>query len=198
VAADFGTREQLAGYNAAGDIPNSEDMAFNDNGARTVQQWIDSVWHRTPILSPWVRDAGYGAATACDTMDFGVGASSPSNLVVTYPYDGQTGVPVSFDGTREGPAPPAPPSGWPSGYPITVFVKGASSTTLTTHTLSVDGGAQLAHQFITPQTPNAVVQNAVILYANSPLTSGTKYRVQVSGTGSGGAAVNVNTTFTTK
>jgi hypothetical protein len=195
VAASFATREKDAGYTG---FANSEVMAFLDNGARAVQTWIDSVWHRTPILSPWVRDAGYGAATACDTMDFGIGATSPNGVVVTYPYDGQTGVPVSFDGSREGPTPPAPPGGWPSGYPITVFIKGASGTAITNHVLSVDGGAPIAHQWVTPQTPNAVLQDAVILYADSPLTSGTKYRVQVSGTGNGGAAVDVNITFTTK
>jgi hypothetical protein len=195
VAAQFGARETAAGYSGRA---SSETMAFLDNGAKAVQTWIDSVWHRTPVLSPWVRDVGYGAATACDTMDFGVGTASSKSLILTYPYDGQTGLPVSFDGSREGPMPPTPPGGWPSGYPVHVFVSGANGTALTTHEFSIDGGAQIAHQWITPQTPNAVVQDAVILYANSPLTSGTRYRVHVAGTGAAGAAVNVNITFTTK
>ncbi len=195
VAAQFGARESAAGYTGR---PSSECMAFDDNGARAVQTWIDSVWHRTPVLSPWVRDLGYGAATKCDTMDFGVGTATPKTVVLTYPYDGQTGVPTSFDGSREGPLPPAPPGGWPSGYPVTVFISGANGTALTTHEFSVDGGAQIAHQWITPQTPNAVVQDAVILYANTPLTSATRYHVHVAGTGYGGAAVDVNVTFTTK
>ena len=191
VAAQFSAREQDAGYTGR---PNSETMAFSDNGASAVQQWIDSVWHRTPVLSPWTRDLGYGAATKCDTMDFGVGATSPSNLVVTYPYDGQTGVPTSFNGTYEGPTPPAPPTGWPSGYPVHVFAKGA---TITTHEFSVDGGAMLTHEWITSQT-NSLAQNTVILYGDAPLKSGTKYRVHVAGTGTGGAAIDVNITFTTK
>jgi uncharacterized protein YkwD len=195
VAAQFGARETAAGYTGR---PSSECMAFLDNGSRAVQTWIDSVWHRTPVLSPWVRDLGYGGATGCDTMDFGVGTATPKNVVLTYPYDGQTGVPASFDGSREGPVPPAPPAGWPSGYPVTVFVSGASMTALTTHELSVDGGAQLAHQWVTPQTPSAVVQDAVILYANTPLSAATRYRVHVAGTGYAGAAVDVNITFTTK
>jgi hypothetical protein len=195
VAAQFGARETAAGYTGR---PASETMAFDDNGARAVQTWIDSVWHRTPILSPWVRDAGYGSATGCDTMDFGAGAATSKSVVLTYPYDGQTGVPVSFDGSREGPVPPVPPGGWPSGYPVTVFVSGASGTALTTHEFSVDGGALIAHQWVTPQTTGAVIQDAVVLYANAPLTSATRYRVHVAGTGYGGAAVNVNVTFTTK
>ncbi len=196
VAAQFNDRETAAGYTGYAD---SETMAFDDSGTGSVQQWIDSVWHRTPVLSPWTRDIGYGSATACDTMDFGVGSASPSDLIVTYPYDGQTGVPTSFNGTYEGPMPPAPPGGWPSGYPVHVYLHANSlGTTITTHEFSVDGGAQLAHQWITPQTPNAVLQDAVVLYANAPLTANTRYRVHVAGTGANGAAVDVNVTFTTK
>jgi hypothetical protein len=196
VAAQFNVRETDAGYMGN---PNSETMAFDDSGTVSVQQWIDSVWHRAPVLSPWTRDLGYGAATACDTMDFGVGAASPTDLIVTYPYQGQTGVPTSFNGAQEGPTPPAPPAGWPSGYPVHVYVNANSlGTTITTHEFSVDGGALLAHQWVTPQTPNAVLQDAVVLYANSPLTASTRYRVHVAGTGANGAAVDVNFTFTTK
>jgi hypothetical protein len=164
-----------------------------------LTEWINSVWHRTPILDPWTRDYGYGSATMCDTMDFGLGASAPSDLIVTYPYNGQTGVPTSFNGAEEGPEPPEPPAGWPSGYPMHVFIKGMSQgTTITTHEFSVVGGAQLAHQWITPTTPNAVLFDSVVLYGNEPLTASTTYLVHVAGTGAGGAAVDVNVTFTTQ
>ncbi len=196
VAAQFYTRETDAGYTGS---PSAEDMAFDDDGTAALGQWINSVWHRTPILSPWTRDYGYGSATMCDTMDFGVGATAPSDLIVTYPYDGQTGVPTSFAGNEEGPAPPMPPNGWPSGYPVHVFIQGMNlGTTITTHEFSVVGGAQLAHQWVTPETPNAVLEDAVVLYGNEPLTANTTYLVHVAGTGAGGAAVDVNITFTTE
>src|SRR5262249_29626800 len=113
VGANFWDRMMAAGYTGS---PAFEDMAFMGDGAGAVQQWIDSIWHRTPILSPWVREIGYGNAPGCDTMDFGVGLPTPNDVVATYPYAGQTGVPVDFDGRFEGPPPPAPPTGWPSGY----------------------------------------------------------------------------------
>ncbi|MGH7268852.1 MAG: hypothetical protein ACREJ3_00340, partial [Polyangiaceae bacterium] len=193
-AADFWTRDTNAGYPLSG--ASFEDMAFLDSGSGAVQTWIDSVWHRTPILDPWVGDLGYGAAAMCDTMDFGTGMTgAPADLVVTYPYDGQTGVPTSFQGNYEGPTPPVPPGGWPSAYPVTVYVQGA---TMTVHELSIDGGAQLAHQWITPQT-SMDLSDAVVLYGNSPLASATRYRVHVSGTrNKGGAAVDVSFTFTTR
>jgi hypothetical protein len=201
VAASFGTRETAAGYMGN---PSSEVMAFDDNPTSALGQWIDSVYHRTPLLDPWTRDLGYGGATRCDTMDFGVGAAAPANLVVPYPYDGQTGVVTSFDGSLEGPAPPAPPNGWPSGVPIHVFMQ-ASSITLTTDEFGVDGGAQLAHQEMTPQTSSGYLRNALVLYGNAPLVSGTKYRVHLAGTrqtqsftGTSTASFDVNFAFTTQ
>ena len=197
VAASPGTRENNAGYMSYG---WSEVMAFDDNSTKALDQWINSIWHRTPVLSPWTRDLGYGAATGCDTIDFGTGAASPSNLVMTYPYDGQTGVETSFNGTYESPAPPEPPTKWPSGYPVHVYMQG-STITVTTDEMSTDGGAQLAHQVITPQTSNGILEDAVVLYANSPLASATRYRVHIAGTRqgrTGSASFDVNIAFTTQ
>ena len=38
-----------------------------------LSSFIDSVYHRTPVLSPWLRHVGYGGAESCDTIDFGTG-----------------------------------------------------------------------------------------------------------------------------
>ena len=129
-------------------------------------------------------------------MDFGTGHTGAStSLIATYPYDGQTGVPTSFNGGREEPSPSVPPAGWPSGYPITVYIQGA---TLTTHEFSIDGGAQVAHQWLTAQSDtNLQYANSVVLYGNSPLTSATRYLVHVAGTRNG-SPVNAKFTFTTQ
>ena len=187
--ADPGAREKAAGYTGTN---WSEDMAFLNNGTQAVQMWIDSVWHRTPILSPWVRDFGYGNASAgsgssaakCDTMDFNTGTTTAATVVATYPYAGQTGLPVSFNGANEGPTPPAPPNGWPSGYPIHIYAKKA---TITTHELRVGSctGTTLDHQWITPGSagdPDKLLTNEQVMYGNAPLTSQTTYCVIIQGT----------------
>ena len=56
-------------------LPSFENMHFLGRGAGAVQGWIDSVWHRTPVLSPWIGDQGYGRASGCDTMDYGGGST---------------------------------------------------------------------------------------------------------------------------
>jgi hypothetical protein len=192
---DPAAREMAAGYSLANG-GGGEDMDFLGNGAAAVQDWLNSVYHRTDVLSPWTGDVGYGSASMCDTLDFGTGHTGAStSLVVTYPYDGQTGVPVSFNGGREEPTPAVPPGGWPSGYPINVYIQGA---TLTTHELSVDGGAQIAHQWLTPATDtNLKYANTAVLYGNAPLTAATRYLVHVAGT-RGGSPIDVKFTFTTQ
>jgi len=169
VGAQFYDRMASAGYNSQ---PAAEDMAFVGDPQAAVGEWVDSVWHRPPLLSPWVRDFGYGSATGCDTADFGVGASSPDTALAVYPYDGQTAVPTSFSG-NEGPTPPAPPGGFPSGYPIHVFTKG----TISVHTLTLDGDSTaIPHVFFGPNDPQSMgfLRDAYVMYANKPLTPGKK------------------------
>ena len=192
VSANFWDRDTAAGYTGQASF---EDMAFLGSGAAATQSLIDTVWHRTPILSPWVGDVGYGYAMGCDTMDFGVGAGAAvsPDLIVSYPYDGQTAVPRSFDG-NEGPTPPTPPQGFPSAYPVHVWVKEAS---VTTHEFGLDGGAQLSHELITPQT-SQYAQDVVILYGDAPLAAATRYRVHVAGTRQDKSSFDVSFAFTTQ
>ena len=181
-----------------------EGMAFLGDGHAAMEQLVHSVWHRTPILSPWIRDMGYGASGACDTVDFGRGRATPDGVVATFPYDLQTGVPTSFDGSMEGPEPPEPPvvdggvSGWPSGYPVHIFAKGAI---VATHTLTVDGDmTPIPHLWIVPDgpdDPNHFLGDAHVLYAEEPLMAATTYRVKVIGTYTGGD-LDLDFTFTTQ
>jgi hypothetical protein len=191
----FSDRMRAAGYTGS---PSFEVMAFVNNGTAATQMWIDSIWHRTPVLSPWTLDMGYGSAAGCDTIDYGVGAggSVPASTIATYPYNNQTSVPVSFSG-NEGPPPPAPPTGWPSGYPITIYFRG----TLSTHTLTVDGSAtEIPHMWLAPGSAQAMglLRNEFVMYANRPLTAATRYRVRATGMASGGGATTIDFVFTTR
>jgi Cysteine-rich secretory protein family len=210
VAANFSDREKAAGYtckaSATQSCEASEVMAFSDDPTSALGQWIGSIYHRSPLLDPRTRDFGYGAATGCDTIDLGEGAGSttPSNVIVSYPYDGQTGVGRSFNGNQESPTPPVPPNNWPSAYPIHVYMQ-ATTITLTTDEFGFDGGAQLAHQVITPQSAQGYLVNALVLYGNVPLSAQTKYRVHVAGTrqtksfsGTVSAPFDVSFAFTTQ
>ena len=188
--ADPGARVKAAGYMGRG---WSEVMAFNNDPNKAVTQWVNSVWHRTPLLSPWWDDMGYGNAAKCDVIDQGPGTQMPATATAMYPYAGQTGVTRSFNGANEGPVPPAPATGWPSGLPITLYVQKATTVS---HSIEVMGsGAPLAHTWIDyNQSDNDSDQ--LIMYTDKPFTANTQYHVTIAVT-IAGAPKTFDWTFTT-
>lgn len=187
--ASPGDRMKKAGYTYGA----SEVMAFQDDAAAAVAQWINSVWHRIPLLDPWTTELGYGHATMCDTIDLGRGTPMPDDTVVVYPYNGQTDVPTEFNGMYEGPMPPAPPTGWPSAAPVNVYAK---NMMITDHVLTLDGDTTpIEHVWLTATDSN-FLRNGVMMYANKPFTAMTKYRVRVKGSYVGGP-LDLEWTFTT-
>lgn len=185
-----GARMMAAGYMGRG---SSEVMAFLNNPERAVATWVNSVWHRLPILDPWTTHLGYGGSERCDTIDFGRGTPAPNDTVVFYPYAGQTALPTTFDGSREGPEPPEPPTGWPSASPITVY---AQMLTVTEHVLTKDGDATpIEHVWLTSADSN-FLRNAIMMYANQPFAANTTYRVKITGSYVGGPLA-LEWTFTT-
>jgi hypothetical protein len=187
--ASPGDRMKKAGYMFGA----SEVMAFQDDAAAAVAQWINSVWHRIPLLDPWTTELGYGHAAMCDTIDLGRGTPMPDDTVVVYPYNGQTDVPTEFNGMYEGPEPPKPPTGWPSAAPINVYAK---NMMITDHVLTLDGDTTpIEHVWLTATESN-FLRNGVMMYANMPFTAMTKYHVRVKGSYVGGD-LDLEWTFTT-
>jgi hypothetical protein len=192
-AETFSERLRMASYTGN---PRFEVMAYVGHGRTSVGQWLDSVWHRIPIFSSEVDQAGYGKSGRCDTMDFALSTDSAEIRNLLYPFDGQTNIPRSFSG-RESPEPPAPPQGWPSGYPVTLY---AANATITEHTIAVDGTSDfLPHTFLAPGDARAygLLVDEFFLYTHRPLAGKTRYRVRFAGT-QNGAPVEFSWTFTTK
>lgn len=193
-------RMRAAGFMGFG---GGEVMAFVNNPERAVQTWVDSVWHRLPILDPTTTVLGYGATGSpanCDTIDFGPGNRAAASTVIVYPYDGQVDVTTTFDGSREGPMPPAPPTGWPSANPITLY---AQQPMITEHVLTVDGTTEpIEHVWLDSNSDlldasnKGYLRGSVFMYANEPYMPNTKYRVRMAGTHAGGT-IDKEWTFTT-
>jgi hypothetical protein len=185
VAKNFADRMTAAGYQGS---PRSEVMAFSGEPASAIGQWINSVYHRTPLLSPWLAEMGYGMTADCDTIDMGLGPKAPDDTTAVYPYPGQVNVPLNFDGSHEGPTPPAPPSGWPSASPVHLYVK---AYTVTSHDVFVKGTCEpLPHQWLPDK-------EQYILYPDKPFAKNTEYRVVIAGT-KAGKALAFDWSFTTK
>jgi hypothetical protein len=189
----FNDRMRASAYRGQ---PGYEVMAYLNDGRLAVGDWLDSIWHRIPLFSPRVDQLGYGAASRCDTMDFGTSDRPLQRKNVFFPFAGQIGVPLSFGGA-ESPEPPPPPGGWPSGYPITIY---AAGLTVSEHSLTVAGtGKPLEHVWLSPGDRRAegLLQEEFMLYAFHPLVAGTTYRVRVAGT-QGGAPITLEWTFSTR
>jgi hypothetical protein len=187
----LGDRIRAAGYTVRGSA--NECMAFTGDPERSTMMFVDSVYHRTPVLDPWMRHLGYGSGEDCDTIDYGTGPATDMDVTASYPYADQTGVPVSFDGSREGPEPPEPSSGWPSGYPVTLYGRDLE---VTSHSIRVDGTDEdLPHLWLA-EDDSTLPEYAKVLYTEAPLMPSTTYRVVIEAT-RGGEPLTFDWTFTT-
>jgi hypothetical protein len=196
--ADVQTREVAAGYPQA--LAYTEvATTFGNDPTDAVPSWINTVFHRIPLLDPWTVDMGYGGATGCDAIDIGRGTSTvPTSAVVVYPYDGQTDVPPSFSGL-EGPTPPAPDGGYPSSYPINIYAQGLS---VTQHVLTKDGDSTPIDCLWLDQNSSDLQSglqgyfyDTAFMYG-PPFEANTTYHVQIIGTYTGGT-LNEEWSFTT-
>ena len=96
--------------------------------------------------------------------------------------------------------PPAPPTGWPSANPITLY---APTPMITEHVLTVDGTSEpIEHVWLDSNasqlsaSDKQFLRRSVFMYANKPYMPNTKYRVKLSGTFAGGTIAK-EWTFTT-
>ena len=195
----FWERITAAGYEgkAVGEVISYQPLA-----TAAVWQWLDSVYHRLPLLSPAASSVGYGGggdlAQFVTVMEVG---SAPfpyaGSKLTAYPADGAEDVPVSWDG-YEIPQPQPPPHGFPSGPVWTLQGTSGAKVAVVQHELLDPSGAPVAHTLLSGDN-DAILQDyaAVALYADAPLSPDTVYRVRVTGTNDG-APFEWESTFRTE
>ncbi len=183
--ADPQVRIQAAGWSGSA----TEIMAFTGSPTAALAGWLATVYHRMPLLDPRSQSMGYGQAAKgnykTEVMEVSGGASAAPGLVV-YPYPGQTGVPGSWDGS-EGPQPPAPPKGFPSGPVISLRLSQPANVTV--HELRDATGTKVEHVWLDAQNDSNTSMfdgNCRTLYAHQPLAAGV-YTVHVEATVAGQA-----------
>lgn len=150
-----------------------------------VVQWIESVYHRLPLLSASAGMAGYGHAVGgvdhVAVMEITQRPGSPVAGAVAWPFHGADDVPVSWDG-KEVPQPPAPSSGFPSGPVFTLSFPSSAAPIVTSHALLDEAGFAIAHQLLTPgNDPYLKGLSVLALYADAPLATRTVHTVQLKG-----------------
>lgn len=181
----FWDRMKRAGYD--GDAFR-EVIAYQAHPAAAVAHWMETVYHRLPLLHPSARHLGYAEAHLGDArinvLDIGSGNGATPTIPggVVWPPDGATNVPTSWDGL-ESPQPAAPPAGYPSGPVVTLTFGLDSEFEILDHSIRRYGQEEeVPHVFLSPANdPNLEGESSIALYAHTPLGSGVTYEVRVKG-----------------
>jgi tetratricopeptide (TPR) repeat protein len=146
-----------------------------------VTVWIDSVYHRFPLMSPLLDAIGFGeslgASLPMETMDvsFKNSAGDPASMV-PYPAEGQQDVPLAFTGNE---LPDPVPGGYksPTGYPITVnFNPYLQQVSVGTTSLRDGTGHAVPFWFLPPLRSD---ENVLTILPKTPLDPKTTYQVHV-------------------
>jgi len=146
--------------------------------AAAVTDWIDSVYHRIPLLRADLLELGYGDAylgpMTVQVMDMAY-RESASGRVIVYPVPNQPNVPTAFNGNEI--PDPAPNANYPIGYPITATFDRNAKVTIGAFHLRDASGADLAGISL---QPSSETENSFAYLANAPLQPGTTYTADLS------------------
>lgn len=173
----------------------AEVITHRNDPAGAVGDWIDSVYHRIPVLRADLLELGYGDAylgpMTVQVMDMSY-RETATGRVVLYPAPGQTNVPPAFNGNEI--PDPAPKATYPIGYPVTATFDRNARVTITAFHFRGPSGGDLPGVTLQPNSPDT--ENSFAYLANVPLQSGTTYTCDLSYTINGFAGHKV-WTFTT-
>jgi len=148
---------------------------------RAIDGWVDTVYHRLPIINPNVYETGFGAAKAGDrvayVMDFANPGFPISKKIIYYPADAQTNVPVKFTGDET--PDPLPGAKYPVGYPITITFNGYKDIKIIDVKLTDSNGVDVKFYKIMPFS-DKYIRDSIAIIPKRPLEYGMDYRVSIN------------------
>lgn len=156
----------------------AEVITHRSDPPGAVTDWIDSVYHRIPILRADLLELGYGDAylgpMTVQVMDLSYREASTGRVIV-YPASNQVNVPIAFNGNEI--PDPAPNASYPIGYPITATFDRNARVSIGAFHLRDPSGTELAG--ITLQ-PSSETENSFAFLANTPLQPATRYTADLT------------------
>ncbi len=168
----------------------AEVITHRGEPAGAVTDWIDSVYHRFPLLRADLVELGYGDAylgpMSVQVMDMSYREKATGRIIV-YPAANQVGVPIAFNGNEI--PDPAPNASYPIGYPVTATFDRNSSVTVGGFHLRDPSGTDLPGVTLLPNQPD--MENSFAYMANVPLKPGTTYTADLTYTLNGKAGHTV-------
>jgi tetratricopeptide (TPR) repeat protein len=191
--------DQLARAEHFGYAPRSmgEVITHREDPASAVSDWIDSVYHRLPLLRADVLELGYGD-TYLDTMSVQVMDLAfrenlrPTGRIILYPAPDQQEVPPAFNGNEI--PDPAPNATYPIGYPVTAIFDRLATVVIGGYHLRDASGTDLSGYVLRPSDPD--MENSFAFMASAPLQPSATYSMELTGT-INGVAFQRHWSFTT-
>ncbi|MFZ5815573.1 MAG: S-layer homology domain-containing protein [Bacillota bacterium] len=160
-----------------------EVINFVDRAEDAIDGWIDTLYHRIPLLHPGMAEMGYGVAGAPgqNVNVIEAGPFSSAEGVVRWPHGGQTGVPPLWDGLESpDPLDLYPGATKPVGYPITLTFGGQPrGLRLMAYSLTGPDGEVEVFRFDPVNDPR--LEDTVCLIPKAPLRPGATYTVRMRG-----------------
>ncbi|HET9050840.1 MAG TPA: CAP domain-containing protein [Candidatus Dormibacteraeota bacterium] len=179
-----GDRAEAQGWHSG---PLGEDITHRGDPVKAVADWVDSVYHRFPIMRGDLTAVGFGDCGVADLpmedLELGFGGVEGAHHPMTvYPGDGQTAVPATFvDNELPDPVPPGHPR--TTGYPVTATFDARISVQVSTFTLIAPGGRAVDAYRL---DPGPATENSASLLPVVPLSGGATYTAHIAGTGTDG------------
>jgi len=178
-----GLGQRLAEAGVAGGSGSYEVMAFSGTTEGAIDGWMDTLYHRIPLIHPSAERWGYGEVLTGAKVQVGdfvygnTGATEPA----FWPPRGATGVATAWWG-NEIPQPPLPQGeSYPSGPIITVSFPKGQGGAVTSATLKVKStGAEVPIMVRDPGN-DSWLSSSWAMYAFDPLEGGTTYVVEFVG-----------------
>jgi uncharacterized protein YkwD len=204
---DLAARLAQAGYtfntNASRAYGEVISATTNKSGVFMAEELITAIYHRFVVFEPMFKEFGGGAATTSAgynyfTTDFAARSGFGPGItgVVTWPFNGQTGVAPNFFSDYEEPDPVAGIN--EVGYPVSVHANINANVTVQTFTIQPRGGSVLSVKILSAAAdPTHTGESAAAIVPLAPLKAATVYDVSFVGAVDG-TAVTKNWSFTTK
>jgi uncharacterized protein YkwD/Tfp pilus assembly protein PilF len=180
------TRAQHFGYPQRS---MAEVITHRTEPAGAVADWIDSVYHRIPLLRVDLVELGYGDAylgpLTVQVMDMSY-RETASGRIILYPAPNQTSVPTAFNGNEI--PDPAPNASYPIGYPVTATFDRNARVAIGAFHLREPSGTDLPGVSLQPGNET---ENSFAFLGNVPLKPGTTYTADLTYTLNGFAGHKV-------
>jgi Tfp pilus assembly protein PilF len=167
----------------------AEVITHRTEPAGAVADWIDSVYHRFPLLRADLVELGYGDAylgpMTVQVMDTSYREKATGRIIL-YPAANQVSVPVAFNGNEI--PDPAPNASYPIGYPVTATFDRNATVTVGAFHFRDPSGTDLPGIAL---PPSGDTENSFAYLANVPLKPGTTYTADLTYTLNGKAGHTV-------